>query len=387
MITVIIPTYRRPQLLKKAINSVLNQTSSDFQICVYDNASNDETEAIVQEFVKNDPRVNYHRHNQNIGMMGNYQFAYNRINTPFFSFLSDDDFMSPWFLETALNQLKQYPEAAFSACGVLYINEKNEKSGSDSLNSWKKEGLYSSNEALTEMLDGFPKFPNPAGILFRYDVVKNISPFWDNDIQLLWDPDYLLQITSSFPIVITKSSCVYALTHKDSFSNNIYSSISTSKNHKIIFFKAMSTLINRLIANPQISMEFKNNKIPNFINCVSHSIALVAISQGLKITKLRKFVAIKDTLDIFKDIYTFNPHFKPKLIIKIGRFFIYMFQYSVFQMIAPTLVGMTVLVFNCLRKAKKMFIHYRSSSNPTQKFDSIASIDNNKNLEKASSES
>ena len=67
LITTIIPTYRRPKLLRRAIMSVLNQTSPHFQICVYDNASGDETAAVVAEFSKNDPRVKYHCHTENIG--------------------------------------------------------------------------------------------------------------------------------------------------------------------------------------------------------------------------------------------------------------------------------------------------------------------------------
>ena len=43
LITTIIPTYQRPQLLRCAIQSVLDQTYANFQVCVYDNASGDET--------------------------------------------------------------------------------------------------------------------------------------------------------------------------------------------------------------------------------------------------------------------------------------------------------------------------------------------------------
>ena len=66
-ITTIIPTYRRPHLLRRAIQGVLNQTYSDFQVCVYDNASGDETAQVVAEFAARDNRVKYHCHSQNIG--------------------------------------------------------------------------------------------------------------------------------------------------------------------------------------------------------------------------------------------------------------------------------------------------------------------------------
>ncbi len=67
LITTIIPTYRRPKLLRRAIKSVLNQTYPHFQVCVYDNASGDETALVVDEIAKADPRVKYYCHSENIG--------------------------------------------------------------------------------------------------------------------------------------------------------------------------------------------------------------------------------------------------------------------------------------------------------------------------------
>ena len=48
-ITTVIPTYRRPELLQRAIRSVLDQSYPHFKICVYDNASNDRTPDVVKQ--------------------------------------------------------------------------------------------------------------------------------------------------------------------------------------------------------------------------------------------------------------------------------------------------------------------------------------------------
>ena len=54
LITVVIPTFKRPKLLKRAIQSVLNQTYPHFKICVHDDASGDDTGKIVAEMSRND---------------------------------------------------------------------------------------------------------------------------------------------------------------------------------------------------------------------------------------------------------------------------------------------------------------------------------------------
>jgi glycosyltransferase involved in cell wall biosynthesis len=53
-ITTNICTYRRPKMLRRAIESVLNQTYQDFRICIYDNNSGDDTAAVAAEFVEKD---------------------------------------------------------------------------------------------------------------------------------------------------------------------------------------------------------------------------------------------------------------------------------------------------------------------------------------------
>ena len=112
-ILTILTTYRRPMLLKRAINSVLKQTYSDFEVCIYDNASDDQTEEIVQGFAKRDSRVKYHRHPENIGMMPNYQFALDRIEAPYFSLLSDDDYLLPLFFEARQSAILLTPNPGF----------------------------------------------------------------------------------------------------------------------------------------------------------------------------------------------------------------------------------------------------------------------------------
>src|SRR5579875_1770387 len=59
VVTTVIPTFRRPHLLKRAIASALNQTYEAVAVEVFDNASGDETAAVVAEAASKDPRVRY----------------------------------------------------------------------------------------------------------------------------------------------------------------------------------------------------------------------------------------------------------------------------------------------------------------------------------------
>lgn len=268
-ITTIITTFRRPHLLKRAVQSVLNQTYTNIKICVYDNASNDETEEIMNEFVKKDSRVFYHRHPENIGMMHNYKFAFSKINTLYFSFLSDDDFLLPWFYETAMEGFKRYSDIAFSACEVLIVNEQGELVISDPISTWKKEGYYSMPEGILEMVGkDRSKFPVPTTVLFQSKLVLEINPDWSEEIQLWWDPNYLLNIASRYPIYITKKTCGIYVVHPDGFCTAYYNQAIESGKKMETFFIAINKLLSNVNANFYVSNPVAGVIKDAFINCV-----------------------------------------------------------------------------------------------------------------------
>jgi glycosyltransferase involved in cell wall biosynthesis len=109
VITTVIPTYRRPDMLRRAIRSVLDQTYPYLKICVYDNASNDETPEVVRTLALQDSRIHYHCHPENIGTQDNFIFGLSQADTPFVHLISDDDFLLPDFFAQATSALKKIP--------------------------------------------------------------------------------------------------------------------------------------------------------------------------------------------------------------------------------------------------------------------------------------
>ena len=56
-LTVVTSTYNRPQLLKRAMESVLNQTFTDFEYWIINNGSTDNTDEIIKNYMKEDSRI------------------------------------------------------------------------------------------------------------------------------------------------------------------------------------------------------------------------------------------------------------------------------------------------------------------------------------------
>lgn len=175
-ITTIIPTYRRPKLLRRAIQSVLNQTYPHFLVCVYDNASGDETAEVVAEFAKKDDRVRYFYHPENIGAVKNFNYGIAHVTTSYFSFLSDDVIL-PDFYATALAGFEQYPEAMFSACEVVEMTEQGEVVKAP-LSSWYRGGFYTPPEGLLQVVK--VHHPIITGIMFRRELIEQFGLFDEN---------------------------------------------------------------------------------------------------------------------------------------------------------------------------------------------------------------
>lgn len=150
IITTVIPTFRRPILLKRAIESVLTQSFKDVIVCVYDNASGDDTEKIVREFIERDNRVLYYKNSENIGAQANIIKGLAAVTTPFYSLLSDDDFLLPDFYETAVKEFNANPNIGFVCLKTMVIDLISKKI--QYRNQDWKPGLYEpSNEVVSKM--------------------------------------------------------------------------------------------------------------------------------------------------------------------------------------------------------------------------------------------
>jgi glycosyltransferase involved in cell wall biosynthesis len=90
LVSICIPTYNRPNLIGKLLDSILNQTYQDFEVIITDNSDNSLTQSLVQSKYQ-DARIRYFKNTKNLGMGGNTRRALDLIQGDFFTFTPDDD--------------------------------------------------------------------------------------------------------------------------------------------------------------------------------------------------------------------------------------------------------------------------------------------------------
>ena len=213
LITAIIPTYRRPQLLRRAILSVLRQTYQNLVVWVYDNASNDATAEVVKQLSQTDPRVQYYCHSDNLGAIKNFNFGLSRVQTPYFSILSDDDVLIPDFYERAMQKFGEHPQAGFVATQT--ISATNSEIKDISFKSYEPR-LYQPPEGLLKMSHW--EIITWTGILFRKAVIEEVG-LLDEEMQGPDDSDFLIKIAASFQYVVIKYPGAIFFVHDASLSS------------------------------------------------------------------------------------------------------------------------------------------------------------------------
>ena len=92
-VSVIIATYNRAALLPRAVNSVLAQTYTDYEIIIIDDCSSDDTQEVIRAFT--DPRIRVIRHGTNRGAAAARNTGIDQARGKYIAFLDDDDECTP----------------------------------------------------------------------------------------------------------------------------------------------------------------------------------------------------------------------------------------------------------------------------------------------------
>jgi glycosyltransferase involved in cell wall biosynthesis len=115
------PVYNGEPFIREALDSLLTQTFTDFELIISDNGSTDATEAICKEYAAKDLRIRYVRHEENRGASANFWFVLNEAVGEYFMWAAADD---RWDSEWIYKLLPIVVDGSSIAYGRLWtINE------------------------------------------------------------------------------------------------------------------------------------------------------------------------------------------------------------------------------------------------------------------------
>lgn len=185
-ISVIIPTCNRPEMLKRAIASVLAQTYQDFEIIVVDDGMKERAESVVNFF--HDPRITYIAHEQGKGGAAARNTGIRAAKGEFIAFLDDDD---EWVPEKLEEQMKVF-EHTSSDVGFCFSAVTNMRNGKESVTN-VPEGIVDHHERALRRFAGFLTVT----LIIKKAVFSDVGMF-DERFPSHQEPDLMIRVTKKY---------------------------------------------------------------------------------------------------------------------------------------------------------------------------------------------
>jgi glycosyltransferase involved in cell wall biosynthesis len=170
LVSVVMPAYNAERFLRQAIESVLAQTYTNFELVVIDDGSSDGSWAIMQELAARDTRVRAFRNERNLGIVRtrNRLFAESSPASEYFAVLDGDDVCLPERLALQVAFLQAHADHALVGGNLRVIDEYGVEVG--------VRRYPSSHEAIMRVITRYNPIAQPAS-MFRRSAVQAVGEY------------------------------------------------------------------------------------------------------------------------------------------------------------------------------------------------------------------
>ncbi|HTM66187.1 MAG TPA: glycosyltransferase family A protein [Flavipsychrobacter sp.] len=224
-VSIIMCAYNVSQFIERAVESVLAQTWTDWELIICDDRSTDNTIALIQPYLS-DPRVTLYQQDQNIGYLRNKNFAFTLATGELLTQLDADDTCSPQRLERQVAVFEKHPD--INLCGSNYCQiDLNDQP----LAAKKYEKDFVVDHPVEEYPFWFP------GLMFRRELVGEFGLFSEYFSGIFGDDHYwVLRVNSKYPVYFIKDILYHYRINPDSITNVLDS------NRKLIVTEILNKL-------------------------------------------------------------------------------------------------------------------------------------------------
>lgn len=155
-VDVIIPCYRYGHYLRACVDSVLSQEGVKVKALVIDDASPDQTPEVASDLMKQDTRLEYRRHGENLGHIATYNEGIEWATGDYMLLLSADDLLVPGALARAGCLLDAHPEAGMCYGPAVPFSNEQQPTDLPSCGTSYSWQVFSGREFLEQALLGNP---------------------------------------------------------------------------------------------------------------------------------------------------------------------------------------------------------------------------------------
>ena len=126
MVSVGLPVFNGADYIREALDALLSQTYTDFELIISDNASTDDTVKICKEYAAREKRIRFVRQKKNLGALGNFDFVLKEARGTFFTWAAADDLVSPNWIAHLVSNIRDTDLGVFGQYQYVSESGKNE---------------------------------------------------------------------------------------------------------------------------------------------------------------------------------------------------------------------------------------------------------------------
>lgn len=194
LVSVIIPTYNRGRIVKEAIDSVLAQNFTDFELIVVDDGSTDNTQDILSSYKKD--IIVFHQENKGVSSARNRGIV--SASGQFIAFLDSDDLWLPKKLSIHVNFFNANPHAL-----ICQTEEK-----------WLRNGIRVNPKKRHKKLSGdifehslYLCLVSPSAVMIKRSLFEKTGMF-DESLPACEDYDMWLRVSSRYPVYLIDTQLI-----------------------------------------------------------------------------------------------------------------------------------------------------------------------------------
>lgn len=187
-VTVLMAVYNDGKYIKKAVQSILDQTFKNFEFLIIDDGSTDDSIEIIKTF--NDPRIRLVSNKENIGLTRTLNRGLSLARSPYIARMDADDISSPTRLQEQVDFFKKNPSYGLVGTSYRYIDEEGRQ-----INETK---LPCTNHEIKKALLETNQFAH-ASVMFTAKAIETVGPYREF-FTYSQDFDLFLRISEKFDV-------------------------------------------------------------------------------------------------------------------------------------------------------------------------------------------
>jgi glycosyltransferase involved in cell wall biosynthesis len=215
LVSIVIPTFNRANLIQETLESIANQTYSNWECLVIDDGSTDNTDDVLNNIIKTDSRFKYiKRHNNKIkGVSSCRNIGFENACGEFINFIDSDDLITSNHIEFHLKNFSKIDiDCSVSNAKIFIDNKENIKS------FWSKN--IDADDIVLEMIKNDVMWAM-GSVFWRKSIFKNSKPFQED---LICSEDWamhLIQVINNLKYIISQETTFLVRNHENRVGKSI----------------------------------------------------------------------------------------------------------------------------------------------------------------------